>query len=140
MDIKGFKNEYEFLSLGYKHNITYAGITYTNSEAAFFAQRVKDVNARAKYSRLSGNKARAKALQAEPSDTWDEYKDYILKDLMVLKFEDPLLRKKLLDTGDKRLLNINTYRDSYYGIYENKGYNILGKILMEVRDAIRKGD
>ena len=136
--VTAFKNEYEFLSMTYNSSITVDGITYSNAESAFWAQRVKDVNARFKYTRLSGNKARAKALQAVPIDDWDESKNEILKKILRIKFSDDTLKKKLLDTGTAKLKNNNTYRDDYYGIYMNRGKNLLGKFLEELREELKE--
>ena len=136
--IASFKNEYDFLSMTYNASITIDGLTYTNAESAFWAQRVKDVNARSKFIRLSGNKARAKALQAVPIDNWDESKNEILKKILRIKFSDETLKKKLLDTGTAKLKNNNTYRDDYWGIYMGKGKNLLGKFLEELRDELKE--
>jgi len=135
-NITALKGDYEFLAMTYIYPITVDGITYTNAEAAFWSQRIKDKKARNKLSRLSAMKARAKALQAEPIDDWDETKDDILKRILEIKFKDESLRKKLLSTGDAMILNNNTYRDEYYGIYNGKGKNILGKMLMELRSSL----
>ena len=136
--VTAFKNEYEFLSMTYNSPITVDGITYSNAESAFWAQRVKDINARFKYTRLSGNKARAKALQAVPIDDWDESKNEILKKVLRIKFSDETLKKKLLDTGTAKLKNNNTYRDDYWGIYMNRGKNLLGKFLEELREELKE--
>ena len=136
--VTAFKNEYEFLSMTYNSPITVDGITYSNAESAFWAQRVKDTNARFKYTRLSGNKARAKALQAIPIDDWDGCKNEILKKILKIKFSDETLKKKLLDTGTAKLKNNNTYRDDYWGIYMNRGKNLLGKFLEELREELKE--
>lgn len=137
MDITELKGDYEFLAMTYNHPITVDGLTYTNAEAAFWAQRIADKNARVKLTRLSPMKARAKALQAYPIDDWDEIKDDILKHILEIKFSDDVLKKKLLDTGSMKILNNNTYRDEYYGIYNGKGKNILGKMIMNLRESLR---
>ena len=136
LPITSFTGEYEFLSMTYNHPITVDGLEYTNAESAFWAQRVKDKYARSKYTRLSGNKARAKAIQAEPVETWEEDKDDIMKMILAKKFEDPVLKKKLLSTGKAKLKNVNTYRDDYWGIYNTKGKNKLGRFLEELRDSM----
>ena len=112
----------------------YDGLSYTCAEAAFWAQRVKDLNARKKYKRLSGNEARRKALQAEPVDNWDNIKVSIMEKILIEKFKDPVLQKKLLATSKLPLINGNTYRDSYWGIYNGSGKNRLGQLLEKVRD------
>lgn len=134
--ISSFTGQYEFLSMTYNNPITIDGLTYTNAESAFWAQRVKDINARSKYTRLSGNKARAKALQATPIDDWEESKDQIMKHVLMIKFSDDKLKKKLLETKGKRLNNINSYRDEYWGIYMGKGKNKLGRILESIRNEL----
>lgn len=136
-NITALKGDYEFLAMTYNYPITVDGITYTNAEAAFWSQRIMDKKARNKLSRLSAMKARAKALQAEPIDDWDETKDDILKRILEIKFKDESLRMRLLSTGDALILNNNTYRDEYYGIYNGKGKNVLGKMLMELRSSLK---
>jgi predicted NAD-dependent protein-ADP-ribosyltransferase YbiA (DUF1768 family) len=46
-------------------------------------------------------------------------------------------KKKLLDTGNAKLINTNTYRDEYYGLYLGKGRNKLGVALMRLRDELK---
>ena len=134
--ITALKGDYEYLAMTYNYPITVDNITYTNAEAAFWAQRIMDKKARNKLSRLSAMKARAKALQAEPIDDWDETKDDILKKVLEIKFSDEQLKKKLLSTGTAKIVNNNTYRDDYYGVYNGKGKNMLGKMLMELRESL----
>lgn len=136
--IDGFRGEYEYLANTYNSDITYDGMTYTNAEAAYWAQRVKDKRARNKYSRLSGNKARAKAMQAIPIEDWETTKNDIMMNILRVKFnKNSELGKKLIATNDAKIINTNTYRDDYYGVYMNKGKNILGKMLMKIRDEIK---
>jgi predicted NAD-dependent protein-ADP-ribosyltransferase YbiA (DUF1768 family) len=56
------------------------------------------------------------------------------------KFKDPILRKKLLDTGDADLVEGNTWHDQEWGAYKGVGNNYLGKILMVVREHIKEGE
>lgn len=130
-----FTDEYAFLSNSYMHPITYDGLTYMNAEAAFWAQKIKDLNARKKYTRLSGQKARAKAAQCESVPDWENLKDSIMKDILRVKFSDQKLRKALLNTKPKALINITNFRDTYWGrTTDSRGENKLGKFLEEIRD------
>jgi N-glycosidase YbiA len=45
----------------------------------------------------------------------------------------PDLRAKLLATGDAYLEEGNTCNDQIWGVYQGKGENRLGKILMKIR-------
>ena len=50
------------------------------------------------------------------------------------------LKEKLLATGDAELIEGNTWHDTYWGydITKKRGKNKLGKILMVVREDLRK--
>ena len=49
------------------------------------------------------------------------------------------LKQKLLDTKDELLVEGNTWGDTYWGVCNRKGYgmNVLGKMLMQVREELR---
>lgn len=38
------------------------------------------------------------------------------------------------------LIERNTWGDTFWGVYDNKGENNLGKILMKVREGLKEGD
>jgi predicted NAD-dependent protein-ADP-ribosyltransferase YbiA (DUF1768 family) len=47
--------------------------------------------------------------------------------------KDPVLRQRLLDTGDQDLVEGNTWGDTFWGVCRGQGSNWLGRILMDVR-------
>jgi len=53
----------------------------------------------------------------------------------------PDLKKKLLETGTAKLIEGNTWHDTFWGVNINtgKGENHLGKILMQVRSELKNG-
>jgi len=61
----------------------------------------------------------------------------VMKKGLQLKFQDPELREKLLGTGCKVLIE-NTGRDTFWGATKKGGCNVLGQLLMQVRDEIRQ--
>ena len=75
---------------------------------------------------------------------WERVKNDVMYKALVAKFtqhED--LKEKLLATGDKVLVE-HTGRDKYWGDGGDggngtKGQNIMGKLLVKVRNAIREG-
>ena len=136
-EISSFTNEYAFLSNSYNHPITYDGLTYLNAEACFWAQRVKDVKARKKYTGLNAQKARAKAQQVIPIDDWEDKKDDIMMSILQVKFSDEKFKQLLLQTKPKRLINATTFRDPYWGTtIDGKGRNMLGHLLEKIRDQM----
>ncbi len=72
---------------------------------------------------------------------WDDIKLGIMKKILRSKVEQhPYVKKKLLESKDKELIE-NSWRDSYWGCGPNKdGENHLGKLWMEVRSEVRSGD
>lgn len=69
---------------------------------------------------------------------WNDIKLKIMKDILREKvLQHPYVKKKLIDSGDKELIE-DSWRDSYWGWGPNKdGENHLGKLWMEVRDEFR---
>jgi ribA/ribD-fused uncharacterized protein len=54
------------------------------------------------------------------------------------KFQQNIsLAQKLLDTGNKTLIEGNTWGDTYWGVCKGVGENNLGKILMKIRTEIQ---
>ena len=53
--------------------------------------------------------------------------------------QNPDLAKRLLDTGDEILEEGNTWHDTYWGVdlKTGEGKNMLGSILMRVRNELR---
>lgn len=136
MEIKGFKGKYTFLSNSYPCEITIDDIKYPNVEVAFWALRIKDPNSRRKIARLNASKAKAKSLSCEAIEDWDNKQYGIMKKLLLKKFSDKELEKKLKLTKEATLINEVTYRDEFWGVRGETGKNLLGKCLMEVRDNI----
>ncbi len=70
---------------------------------------------------------------------WESSKDDIMREAVRMKFTHNLeMRKILLSTGDAQLVE-HTKNDRYWGDGgDGSGKNMLGKILMEVRDELRR--
>lgn len=72
-------------------------------------------------------------------EDWENVKDDIMRKVVYQKFSNNYnLKQLLLETGMKNIIE-NSPRDDYWGIGKNgNGKNMLGIILMEVRQAIRE--
>jgi len=67
-------------------------------------------------------------------DNWDALKEKVMIVAVRAKFaQNPELRKKLIDTGDKKI-HEDSPSDMYWGI---NGADKLGKIIMQVRNELR---
>lgn len=75
---------------------------------------------------------------------WEDVKDSIMREALVKKFADPTLRKMLLKTSDAKLVEGNHWCDNFWGdchclkCQDKVGQNNLGKLLMELREEIKK--
>jgi hypothetical protein len=70
---------------------------------------------------------------------WEAVKDDIMRKAVIAKFtQHAEIRAQLLDTGDAKIVE-HTANDSYWGDSgDGSGRNMLGLILMEVREQIRR--
>lgn len=138
MSINNFTGKYEFLSNFYNHPLVFDGVEYSNAEAAFQAQSAADKGSKRKFARLSGIKAKAYGHRIVHRDDWDENtQDLVMRDILAAKFKDKELAEKLCNTGDEELINMNQFRDDYWGVTMRGGRNKLGLMLMELRDKLQ---
>ena len=63
----------------------------------------------------------------------------VLNDL-IAQIENEELRRLLLSTGDRVLIEGNTWNDTFWGVSlkSGNGQNHLGKILMRVRERLKQ--
>lgn len=47
------------------------------------------------------------------------------------------MRARLLETGDAMLIEGNTWGDTFWGVCNGQGLNVLGNLLMEIRQELR---
>ena len=71
-------------------------------------------------------------------DGWEDNKIRLMIDLLQVKFRNREMRKRLATTGGKYLMEGNSWDDTFWGVCEGRGLNLLGLLLMEFRDQIAK--
>lgn len=138
--IDNFHGKFAFLSNFTNSEITYKNKTYPTVEHAF--QAAKCVNESDKEEiRIQPTPGKAKRLgrRVKMKATWNEERISVMKELLILKFQNPALRKALLDTGNATLIEGNTWNDTFWGMCNGIGENHLGKLLMEIRTEIQNG-
>ena len=71
---------------------------------------------------------------------WDEFKVDIMRSILCAKVaQHEYVRRKLLATGDRELIE-DSWRDDFWGWGPNRdGKNMLGKLWMQVRQQLRAG-
>ena len=137
-DIFGFFEEYRFLSNIHECQVEVEGIIYTSSEAAYVAQKTLDQSIRLEISRMDPKKAKVFGQIISLRDNWTSYRVLAMVKVLLAKFnQNPELKQKLLDTGNKYLEETNTWNDTFWGVCDGKGYNMLGECLMAVRESFK---
>ncbi|MBO6060667.1 MAG: NADAR family protein [Clostridia bacterium] len=135
--IDSFRGEYGFLSNFHKSRVEFEGMAYPSAEHAFQAAKNPDPEYRSLIASVSSPvtaKRMGKKTQLRPD--WEEVKDGIMYELLKSKFSDPVLREKLLATGEAELIEGNNHWDRFWGVCRGEGLNKLGKLLMQVREEL----
>ena len=167
LPVDSFRYKYACFSNFSSHRVTYRGINYENSEAAFQAQKFEDENVKQLFKSLDPSKAKALGrskvifLNTEgeyyknklPSgigqrsneftkhtmkSDWDKIRVEEMYQIVKNKFEQNQdIKELLLSTGERELIEGNTWGDKFWGKVDRKGLNFLGRILMQVRHELR---
>ena len=134
--IERFDGEYSFLSNFHPSPVTYADVEYPTVEHAYQAAKTLDFGERVGI-RMAATPGKAKRMgrKATLREDWDDVKVRVMRVLLRKKFRDAELRKKLNATKGKKLVEGNTWGDTFWGVCNGVGENQLGRLLMEVRDG-----
>jgi N-glycosidase YbiA len=78
--------------------------------------------------------------KSKQRDDWDAIKVDTMREILRAKAEQhEYVRRKLLATGDRELVE-NSWRDDFWGWGPNRdGQNMLGKLWTEIRSSLREG-
>jgi ribA/ribD-fused uncharacterized protein len=131
----GFFGDFRWLSNFHLSPITFGSKVYPSVEHAYQAAKSKDKNEREAI-RLAKTPALAKKMGMEVKlrEDWDEIKIDVMEALLRLKFQNPELRQQLINTYPYPLTEDNWWGDTFWGVYQDKGENNLGKLLMKIRE------
>lgn len=140
--ITEFKGDYRFLSNFWFSTMNIRGVKFRTNEHFYQAMKVTSnedfiriVNCKTPWeARKFGNKIQCR-------EDWLDFRDKVMYYGLMIKFKDEHLRKLLLETGDEELVEGNTWNDKHWGfcLKTNEGENILGLMLMNIREKIRRG-
>jgi len=149
----GHTKDWGFLSNFYKvpGGFEYTGFHFTTSEhALMFAKAVLmgDGESAVKIHRVSVPlQAKRLGRKVKPWDQakWEAHCEHLMRDILVAKFSNPVMKTKLEETLGKALFEASP-RDKIWGIGIGKekalsgtphnGRNLLGKALMCARDIV----
>ena len=127
------RGEYFFLSNMYPCEITYLGHTYRSSEAAFQAQ--KDISRASEFENLDGKEAKRLGRKVNMRPDWENVKVDIMEEILRAKFSDPDLKAQLLAVNEP-IIEENTWNDTFWGVCDGKGKNMLGRLLEKIKTEL----
>ena len=135
-----FDGDYKFLSNFYPSKIVIGNNVYPTAEHAYQACKTLIPEER-KLIRNASTPGRAKRLGRSITlrPDWNDIKSDVMYNLLKQKFSNNVLKRKLLETSSKILVEGNWWNDKYWGVdlKTGKGKNILGKLLMQIREEIK---
>lgn len=129
--VNSFDDRYDFLSNFYDSKVCVFNHTFRNSESAF--QAVKCPERMKEFVNLNPREAKKLGRSVKLRKDWEDIKYEMMREIVYGKFtQNEELKKKLKETGNKRLIEGNCCNKCK----DKTKTNLLGKILMEVRDTI----
>jgi ribA/ribD-fused uncharacterized protein len=133
-----YEQEFYVLSNFSSFALVWRGKRFDTSEAAYhwekfpgepgiLAQILGAMSAHDSYKIAETNRARRRR-------GWDDVKVGVMRDILRAKVEQhEYVRRKLLETGDRELIE-DSWRDDFWGWGQNRyGENMLGRLWMDIR-------
>lgn len=138
--IGSFRGNYAFLSNFHPCVIHDGMFTFQSAEAAFQSLKVTTTPERWQFQNLSSSEARKLGHQVELRRGWELVRVSMMRRVVYMKFtQNKALGMQLLDTGNAHLQEMNYWGDTFWGTdMDGNGENHLGRILMDVREDIRR--
>jgi ribA/ribD-fused uncharacterized protein len=139
--VSEFRGDYGFLSNFYQSEFQYAGEVWLTAEHAYQAAKcVADFDRLRILKTTSPGQEQKIGKSVTCRGDWNDVKVSVMRDVLTSKFQNPDLRRNLLETGDSVLIEGNTWNDTFWGVCNGKGENMLGKLLMELRAKLQQDE
>lgn len=146
--IDRFKGKYGWLSNFYPARVVLDGVVFPSLEHGYQAGKVLSYEIRERIRALPTpgaakrfGKRIGKTIPYRPA--WSQsFRINLMRYLLWQKFSDPILRQRLIDTGDELLVECGHWHDQFFGCCRcskcgGKGLNWLGVLLMAIRAELR---
>lgn len=150
--IGGFFEQYRFLSNFHECEVWWDGLIWPSSEHAYMASKCESYYQgfdkcptydEEKYEyicQMSCSEVKKWGRTVKLRDDWEKIKLDMMFQICESKFTtNKDLKQKLLATGDKELIEYNSWGDQFWGydVDKQKGRNELGKVLMKIRGMLK---
>lgn len=137
--IASFTGPYRFLSNFYSCTIVLDCVIYSSVENAYQAAKTLDEKARVPFMSCTAAQAKKLGRGIRLREDWEQVKVDIMRQLLLDKFRsDRCYSAMLLSTAPRELIEGNYWGDHFWGVCNGRGENMLGKLLMEIRDGLNR--
>ena len=142
--ITKFDGKHAFLSNFFPCVIEWDGHVFATVEHAYQAAKTDNLADKIAIQQAkTPGQAKRLGRSVTLNEHWEKEKVRVMKSLVKLKFAKPSFRQMLMDTGTEKLIEGNTWGDKFWGAVLEDGLwvgdNMLGRILMKVRDGEQGG-
>ena len=132
--INGFHGEFRFLSNFAPVTVEYEGMSFPSVEHAYVAAKTTDLEKRREIQQVpTAGQVKRLGRRLKVREDWEDIKVDVMRDLLIQKFSQEPYKTKLIQTRGYYLEETNTWGDTFWGVCEGVGDNVLGWILMEIR-------
>ena len=138
--IREFQGEYRWLSNFASVQIEFEGKTYPSVEHAYMSAKSADESWKELCANggLTSGQIKQRSHKVKLVPKWEEIKLQVMKECLILKFNQQPYKNLLLKTGDMHIQEGNNWNDKFWGVSlkDNQGQNNLGKLIMSIRESI----
>lgn len=138
-----YEQDFYVLSNFSAFTLQWRGLRFDTSEAAYHYEKFEGTDSEVQAMILEAPSAHQAFKIAESQkmfrrQDWDAVKVGIMRDILRAKVQQhEYVRRKLLETGDRELVE-DSWRDDFWGWGPNRdGENMLGRLWMEVRAELK---
>jgi hypothetical protein len=147
-DVCGFVDKAQWLSNYWISDVKVQDNVFPSAQNAYFAaaywRNPELVEQFTKVTPMEASVLARELYKTHSSDYDPEFKDRrddIMKRIVERKFvQNPYLKCKLMLSEDFNLQHTNTWDDTHFGVCNGEGKNLLGTILMELREKFLKDE
>ena len=142
MDILEFQGEHRWLSNFWPSTVWLDGDSYPSVENAYQAAKFETCR-RVPFVNCTPGQAKRLGRSLFVRGDWEQIKVQVMRSLIQQKFEPGSdLGNKLAATGHSKIVEGNTWGDTFWGVCRGRGQNVLGELLMAQRAVLlsERGD
>lgn len=135
--IESFQGVHRWLSNMSCVVIEFEGDYYPSTEHAYMAAKTLNLKERKPFQiggdLVSPYEAKKAGRTVTLRDDWNDARDVVMTNIIAQKYSKTPYKELLDLTGDRELVEGNTWGDTYWGVCNGEGKNKLGKMIMAQR-------